>query len=155
VREGPECRPARPVIVTRDRAWDCREQAEHAVRRPAAKYGQDLVIVHGAAGGVDAAFGAATEALGVAVEPHKAEWVRLGKRAGPSRNQRMVDAGADICLAVHRFIANSKGTKDCARRAIAAGIPTYLIDGSDSRPKRLLADDPRLRRDFEPLLPLG
>ncbi len=141
------------VIVTGDRAWDCRDLAEQVVRRLLAKYGQGLVIVHGAAGGVDAAFGAAAEAEGVAVEPHRAEWVRLGERAGPSRNQRMIEAGADFCRAFHRFVANSRGTKDCARRAIAAGIPTYLIDGERARPVRLLADDPRLMRDLEPLLP--
>jgi hypothetical protein len=28
----------------------------------------------------------------------------------------MVDAGADLCLAFHRFLANSTATKDCARR---------------------------------------
>jgi hypothetical protein len=142
------------VIVTGDRAWECRELAGDVVRRLVAKYGQGLVIVHGAAGGVDAAFGAAAEAQGVAVEPHRAEWVRLGKRAGPSRNQRMVDGGADFCLAFHRFIANRRGTKDCARRAIAAGIPTYLVDGDEARPTRLLADDARLAREVEPLLPL-
>ena len=143
------------VIVIGDRAWDCRELAAEVVRRLVAKYGQGLVIVHGAAGGVDAAFATAAEAQGVAVEPHRAEWVRLGKRAGPSRNQRMVDAGADFCLAFHRFIANSEGTRDCARRAIAAGIPTYLVDGDEGRPTRLLGDDPRLARDIGPLLPLG
>jgi NADPH:quinone reductase-like Zn-dependent oxidoreductase len=143
------------VIVTGDRAWECHELAADVVRRLMARHGQRLVIVHGAAGGVGAAFAEAARALGVAVEPHRAEWVRLGKRAGPSRNQRMVDAGADLCVAVHRFIANSKGTKDCARRAIAAGIPTYLIDGEDARPARLLADDARLARDLGPLLPLA
>jgi hypothetical protein len=56
----------------------------------------------------------------------------------------MVKAGADLCLAVHRFVFNSKGTKDCAKQAIEAGIPTYLIDSEQARPKRLLADDPRL-----------
>jgi hypothetical protein len=56
----------------------------------------------------------------------------------------MVDAGAGVCIAVHRFLMNSKGTKDCARQAIEAGIPTYLIDSDEAKPKRLLADDPRL-----------
>jgi hypothetical protein len=36
------------------------------------------------------------------------------------------------------------GTKDCRRQAIEAGIPTYLIDSEEARPKRLRADDPRL-----------
>jgi hypothetical protein len=56
----------------------------------------------------------------------------------------MVDAGAGMCLAFHRYLANSKGTRDCARRAIAAGIPTYLIDSDRARPRRLRAGDARL-----------
>jgi hypothetical protein len=143
------------VIVTGDRAWDCRELAGSVLRRLVARYGPRLVVVHGDAGGVDAAFAAAAGSLGLAVEAHRAEWDRLGRRAGPARNRRMVDSGADLCLAFHHFLANSTATKDCARRAIAAGIPTYLIDGADARPRRLSADDPRLARDVGPLLPLG
>ena len=45
--------------------------------------------------------------------------------AGPIRNAEMVALGAEMCLAFHRAIAASRGTKDCARRALAAGIPTY------------------------------
>lgn len=56
----------------------------------------------------------------------------------------MVRAGADLCITVHLFIFDSKGTKDCARQAIEAGIPTFLIDSEKVVPKRLLADDPRL-----------
>ena len=56
----------------------------------------------------------------------------------------MVAAGAGLCIAVHRFLMNSKGTKDCARQAIEAGIPTYPIDSDEAKPKRLQADDPRL-----------
>jgi hypothetical protein len=39
----------------------------------------------------------------------------------------MIAAGSDFCIAVHRFGFNSQGTKDCARRAAKAGIPTYLV----------------------------
>jgi hypothetical protein len=48
----------------------------------------------------------------------------------------------DLCGQPHK---SSRGTKDCARRAIAAGIPTYLIDSEAARPKRLHADDSRLK----------
>lgn len=41
--------------------------------------------------------------------------------AGHFRNQKMVDLGADICLAFPR--GEARGTKDCIRRAEAAGIP--------------------------------
>jgi len=56
----------------------------------------------------------------------------------------MVQAGADLCIAVHKFVMNSEGTKGCARQAIEAGIPTYLIDSQKAVPKRLRAEDPRL-----------
>jgi hypothetical protein len=56
----------------------------------------------------------------------------------------MVDAGAGLCLALHRYLANSKGTRDRARRAIAAGLPTHLIDSERAQPRRLRAGDARL-----------
>jgi hypothetical protein len=56
----------------------------------------------------------------------------------------MVKKGADLCIAVHRFLAKSKSTKHCVREAIAAGIPTWLIDSEEGEPVRLKADDPRL-----------
>ncbi len=40
----------------------------------------------------------------------------------------MIRLGAEMCLAFHRAISASKGAKDCVRRALEAGIPTYLID---------------------------
>jgi hypothetical protein len=65
--------------------------------------------------------------------------------AGPVRNQEMVEGGAAICLAFHRAISLSKGTKGCCRRAIEAGIPTYLIDSQRAEPRRLRQGDARLR----------
>jgi hypothetical protein len=49
-----------------------------------------------------------------------------------------------MCVAVHSSLTRSEKTKDCARQAIAAGIPTYLIIADDGVPRRLLADDVRL-----------
>jgi hypothetical protein len=66
------------------------------------------------------------------------------KQAGPVRNGEMVRAGAELCIALHRFLPGSKGTKDCCCQAIAAGIPTWLIGSEAGKPKRLVADDPRL-----------
>jgi hypothetical protein len=49
----------------------------------------------------------------------KAEWVKHGKRAGPMRNQRMLDEGKpDLVLA----FPGGKGTADMVRRAKRAGI---------------------------------
>lgn len=56
------------------------------------------------------------------VEPYPADW-RLGRRAGPLRNQAMVDSGADLVIA----FPGGRGTADCVRRAKAAGIPVREI----------------------------
>lgn len=56
-----------------------------------------------------------------------ANWEVLGKRAGPERNQRMVDMMPDLCVA---FLQNgSRGTVDCVTRAREAGIPVTEVWG--------------------------
>jgi hypothetical protein len=57
----------------------------------------------------------------------------------------MVQVGADLCIAFHRTFETSKGTKDCIRQALAAGIPVYLIADERGLPARLLANDARLK----------
>ena len=64
-----------------------------------------------------------TERL-VIEERHPADWLRLGKAAGPLRNQEMVDIGADACFAFPT--PASKGTLDCMARAWVKGIPVYV-----------------------------
>ena len=81
------------VIVTGDRHWECPELAEQVVSRLLRRHGPNLIVVHGAASGVDESFAEACEELGVDQEPHPADWSH-GKGAGPRKNQAMVDAGA-------------------------------------------------------------
>jgi hypothetical protein len=57
----------------------------------------------------------------------------------------MVEAGADLCVALHRELKTSKGTKDCVRQALAAGIKVYLIADDSGRPRRILAGDARIK----------
>lgn len=109
--------------------------ADRIVKRLVEKHGAaNLVIVHGAAPGIDMTFAEVAVDNLVAVHPFPADWNKLGKGAGPIRNQAMVDAGADLCLAFHRDLPNSKGTRDCVIRAIKAGIPTWLVGGEDFPP---------------------
>lgn len=127
------------VLVTGSRHWYCLSIADRIVRKLTQRHG-DVVIVHGAAPGVDSAFASAAEInSNVVQEPHPADWNSFGPGAGPRRNQEMVDLGADICLAVHSDLTNSKGTKDCVRRAIKAGIPVWMIDSEDTslKPARI------------------
>ena len=149
------------VIITGDRGWACHDLAERVVNRLVARYGADQTIVHGGAAGVDRAVDEAATDAGLVVEAYPADWGELShpravikldrnghpfdSAAGPRRNQLMVAKGANQCIAVHRDLKESKGTKDCVRQAIAAGISTYLIADETGEPIRLRADDPRVR----------
>lgn len=58
-------------------------------------------------------------------EAHPADWERYGKSAGPRRNEEMVRADADICLAFPT--PKSNGTWDCVARAWVRGIDVYVF----------------------------
>ena len=132
------------ILVTGDRHCNCTDLAERVVNRFLERYGPNIVIIHGGACGVNGAFAKACRKLGIVAEPHIADWRGLGNIAGPARNREMVQAGADLCLALHRNLAASRGTKDCIRQALAAGIPTYLIEDEKGIPRRVKAGDGRL-----------
>jgi len=67
------------------------------------------------------------------VREYPADFGRLGRRAGPLRNQQMVDHASSmrsqncrvVCLAY--WDGNSRGTLDCLTRAVKAGIETGVI----------------------------
>lgn len=97
-------------------------------------------LVRGDADGWDRLAGDVASQLGWQIETHHANWetpcrntCKPGHRrrrrdgtdycpaAGNYRNQAMVGAGADVCVAAPG--ATGSGTRDCMRRAKAAGIP--------------------------------
>lgn len=86
------------------------------------------VIVGGARGADRVAAGIARQNPGRLIEEeHLANWTfpdgSKNKLAGFERNQRMVDTGADVCLAFLQLGERNSGTRDCVRRAVRAGIP--------------------------------
>lgn len=88
-----------------------------------------IVVVHGEARGADRTAGriAADNPGRLLEEKHPAHWRTVAgdvnKAAGFIRNQAMVDAGADVCLAFYQTGGGNRGTADCVRRAVKAGIP--------------------------------
>lgn len=83
-----------------------------------------ITIVHGDARGADRIADMIAMQLGWEVERFPADWARLGRAAGPERNHRMVQAGADMCVAFP--MKGSRGTWDCVRQAFDAGIEIQL-----------------------------
>lgn len=85
-----------------------------------------MMVVHGACpqGGVDlVAEEWALETERADHEPHPADRV-AGTFLGPQRNSYMVNLGAQLCLAFPT--RGSRGTWDCLRKAVDAGIPSRL-----------------------------
>lgn len=86
-------------------------------------------LVHGGCTGVDAYAAAWVKGkLGDVIEHAvPADWSR-GLRAGPERNQRMLDEHQDIklVLAFHTEMGLGKGTADMVRRALAKGLPVEV-----------------------------
>jgi hypothetical protein len=112
------------ILITGSRTWTNHEVIHRALQDAWLAHGRPYgtVVVHGGARGADYLAGTIAKRMGFGVELHKAQW-EFGKVAGFLRNQEMVDAGADVCLA---FIRNeSKGATMCADLAKKAGIPTH------------------------------
>lgn len=103
--------------------------------------GEEIVVVHGDARGADQIarmFAEFHENTPTGAPVHhdpvpcpSEEWERYGKAAGNMRNQKMVDKGADVCLAFP--IGKSTGTRDCMRRADDAKIPVKVFHLKDSK----------------------
>ena len=132
------------ILVTGSRSWkdfDAVGRALDEMARAARQSGYSgVTVVHGGAKGADTSAGvwaATRKHIGWPVdhEPHPvtgSEWRTRGNRAGHERNQRMVDAGADVCLAFVNPCESEKcrrprphgthGTTDCINRCEAEGI---------------------------------
>lgn len=120
----------RRVLVTGSRDWEDRDLVEAALLAETDPSGLPMVLIHGGARGLDRVAADLAGVLGWREVPFpvkKADWRYHGRAAGPLRNQKMVDYGADICLAFP--LPKSQGTWDCLRRAKAAGIPTKVLCG--------------------------
>jgi hypothetical protein len=113
------------VLITGSRNFKDRDAMVAALEG----YDDDTVIVHGGARGADRLAHDVAFAMGYSIALFSADWNKHGKAAGPLRNQAMVDAGADVCLAFP--LPGSKGTWDCVKRALRADIPVDVIKKED------------------------
>lgn len=92
---------------------------------------KNIVVVHGGAPGADVMSERyvaqvqnflSGKGYTIRTEVHPAEWDKYGKAAGPIRNQKMVDLGADLVVAFFRKGAQSRGTANCVAAAERAGL---------------------------------
>lgn len=113
------------ILVTGSRHWTDREVIRRALSSAWERVGRHplAILVQGEChlGGADAIAAEVWESWGLPVEGHPAEMGPDGHVLGPARNKRMVDLGADVCLAFP--LPGSRGTRNCMRLAREAGIP--------------------------------
>lgn len=132
------------ILITGSRAWTDRRVIADALLEAIETHGPHLIhddgeptgprvdwenvtLVHGDARGADRIAAAIGRAWRFRIEACPAQWQRLGRGAGPIRNQAMCDLGADVALAFP--IGSSRGTRDCVQKARAAGIPVVVYEG--------------------------
>lgn len=115
------------LLISGSRDWELEEILRMKIIQKWIEH-PDLVVVFGdCPTGADAQAKKFCEEYDLSHEdPYEAEWGKYGNGAGPIRNQRMVDTKPDYALFF--MTPNSRGTKDCLRRAIEAGIP-YEVYG--------------------------
>lgn len=125
------------IIVTGCRDWDEDFDEEPTVSRELEKHwrfdNEYVLMVGDCPTGVDRLARDWFRSMGRLLNEERAgrmtvwaaNWKLHGKSAGPRRNQAMVDAGADLCLAF--WDGESRGTLDCLTRCVKAGIPVRII----------------------------
>jgi hypothetical protein len=88
------------------------------------QYGSIGKLVHGGATGADALAAEWGERSSAKVVSVPAAWRKYGKRAGPIRNQRMLDEHRPNYVIAFE---GGKGTADMCARAVAAGVEVVRL----------------------------
>lgn len=118
------------VLVCGGRNYDRWPEVRDTLNNARDVRGVSLIITGGASGADRLAERwAQHERIPVCVFP--ANWQFLGRKAGPLRNQAMLDFAKP-----HLVVAfpGGRGTEDMVNRAIAAGLPIMEISARDASP---------------------
>lgn len=112
------------VLVCGGRNFNDRETVRRALDALHAQHPISVIIEGGASGADRLAFQWASEGNRCGTETHAAEWTVFGRRAGPIRNQKMIDVGKpDMVVA----FPGGRGTEDMVTRARAQGISVWRV----------------------------
>jgi hypothetical protein len=129
------------IVMTGDRSWVCRALSLTILRRLITRYGNDITRPRWQS----RSRRICCQGLPRAWHQTRNAAIRLVRRLRRSnRHKCLLNGGADLCVVLHRSLVTSDRTKDVARRALAAGIPTFLIESDRAYPMRFQAGDWRL-----------
>jgi len=116
------------ILICGDRAWKNRESVARVLEQMVKKYGREnILVIEGGAEGADSIGREEALRLGITVCTFHANWKWFGKAAGPIRNTKQLKWGRpDRVYAFHKFLPNSKGTKDMVKKAEAKGVKVLV-----------------------------
>ena len=97
--------PSFRVIIAGTRTFADYALMAHKLDQILSRKLPDVVILSGCCRGADQLGERYAAERGLPVERYTAEWERLGKRAGPIRNQQMVDSKPDAVVAAEKITA--------------------------------------------------
>lgn len=121
--------------VNRNRLYQIMDTVVEASQLP-------ITVIAGGAAGADALYKRWAAERRLPFLPFPADWKGLGRKAGPMRNQRMVEYGPDFYVAVG--MEPKSGTEDCVRRAIMARIAGW-VDGPGYMPETIRVNGALIR----------
>lgn len=117
------------VLVCGSRHWTSRDMIASAMLAVEESRG-DYHLITGSAEGADILAEDVARCMGLIYTGVPADWKRLGRSAGPRRNEKMLAVGKpDIVVAFTRNLEESRGTRHMVGLARSAGVPTYVIGG--------------------------
>jgi hypothetical protein len=121
------------VLVCGDRNWTNYETISKFLQGLTKEFRkEEITIIEGDCKGADRLAGRSAIYLGYKLIRCPAKWNKYGNKAGPIRNQEMLDNYTpDMVVAFHNDYKNSKGTKDMCERAKTANIYTVLISNDN------------------------
>lgn len=135
------------VLVSGSRNWIDKDVVRSQLTKILQEEGSTPLLVHGDCHGLDLLAAGIARELKWEVSSQPAEWSKLGRRAGPIRNQQMLDQfSPDICIAFP-FSMSTGGTVDMIRRmrkyaskiskpvTVTIVLPTWVKNG-DSEPSK-------------------
>jgi hypothetical protein len=111
------------VLVCGGREFANRQMLTAALNRLHLERGIGLII-SGGARGADTMAEWWAKGIGVPCDVYEADWISLGPKAGPIRNQRMLEEGKpDLVMA----FPGGRGTADMVRRGKEAGVEVIEV----------------------------
>lgn len=110
------------LLICGSRKWDNYDRIYALL-----KAHKPSLVIEGGARGADTMAGQAAEELGIPYLIYLANWTKWGKKAGPIRNQEMLEKGKpDEVWAFSNNIVGSPGTTDMIKRSLMAHLPVTL-----------------------------